>query len=120
MKKLLSVAAATMLAASFAMPLNAAPMFMPKPEQARTDAVENVNYSHRHHHHHHGRYWRSPYYGYNRYYHGYHRPYYHGYHRPYHYGYYRPYHHGYYRPYYRPYYPGYYYPQSGFSLYLSF
>ena len=42
MKKLLSVLTATILAAAFAMPLNAAPMFVPKPEQVRADVVEKV------------------------------------------------------------------------------
>ena len=78
MKKLLSVATATILAAGFAMPLNAAPMFVPKPELARADVIQNVNYYHHRHY----------------------RPYYyaHGHYRPYYYA----------RGHYRPYYPGYY------------
>src|SRR5262245_23802372 len=114
MKKLLSVATATILAAGFAMPLNAAPMFVPKPELAQANVVENVAYYHRYAR----RYARRScrYYGNC----GYYRPYYHGYYRPYYPGYYRPYYHGYYRPYYRPHYPGYYYPPSGLSLYFSF
>ena len=74
MKKLLSVVTATILAAGFAMPLNAAPMFVPKPAQVQAGVVENVNY---YHHYHHGHYWS------NRYAWRYHRPYYHGYYRPY-------------------------------------
>ena len=42
MKKLLSALAATILATAFALPLNAAPMFVQKPEQVRADIVEKV------------------------------------------------------------------------------
>jgi hypothetical protein len=52
MKKLLSALIAGVLAASFALPLNAAPIFVPKPEQVLTGAVEQVN--HRRHRH-----WRA-------------------------------------------------------------
>ncbi|MGH6806638.1 MAG: hypothetical protein ACREEJ_07315 [Ensifer adhaerens] len=49
MKKLLSALAAIGLAASFALPLNAAPIFVPKPEQVQTGTVEQVNHwRHRH------------------------------------------------------------------------
>jgi hypothetical protein len=58
MKKLLSVLTATVLAASFALPLNAAPIFMPKPEQVRADAVEQVKHR-RHWRHKHYRHWRA-------------------------------------------------------------
>ena len=44
MKKLLSALAATILAAAFALPLNAAPMFVPKPEQVRANVVEKVKH----------------------------------------------------------------------------
>ena len=54
MKKFLSVVTATILAAGFAMPLNAAPMFVPKPEQVKAGVVENVNYYHHYHHGHTG------------------------------------------------------------------
>ena len=43
MKKLLSVLTATILATAFALPLNAAPIFVPKPEQVRADVVERSN-----------------------------------------------------------------------------
>jgi hypothetical protein len=43
MKKLLSVLTATILAAAFAMPLKAAPMFVPKPEQVRADILQKVD-----------------------------------------------------------------------------
>ena len=49
MKKLLSAFAAIGLAASFALPLSAAPIFAPKPVQVQTDTVELVKHrSHRH------------------------------------------------------------------------
>ena len=102
MKRPLLVATATILAAG-AMPLNAAPMFVPKPEQSQVTLVDNVNY-HQHHH-----YYHRPYY------HGYYRPFYRPNYRLYYWPYYRPY----YRPYHRPYYPGFY-PHSGISLYFSF
>ena len=117
MKKLLSVVTATMLAAAFAMPLNAAPMFVPKPEQMRADVVETVKHwkkGHGNRYWRNGRHWNNAwrngrhwnnryasrscrYYGNCRYY-----------------GY-----RNYYPRYYRPYYPGYY-PQSRVSLYFSF
>ena len=111
MKKLLSAVTATILAAAFAMPLNAAPMFVPKPEQVRADVVEKVK--HRKHYRHwrgdrrwHRRQaWRSCRYNGNCY--------------PRRYSGYR----NYYPRYYRPYYPGYYqpyYPRSGVSIYLNF
>ncbi len=49
MSKLLSALTATILAVSFALPLSAAPIFVPKPAQVQTDAVEQVNHwRHRH------------------------------------------------------------------------
>ena len=126
MKKLLSALAATILAASFALPVNAAPIFVPKPEQVRADVVEKVKQKWHRKHYRHWRgdrrwdrrwgrrqAWRScRYYGscYPRRYYGY---------RDYYPRYYRPYYPGYYPRYYRPYYPGYY-PRSGVSIYLSF
>ena len=112
MKKLLSLLTATFLAAAFALPLNAAPIFVPKTEQIQ--ALETVKYWKKGHG---NRYWRNGRHWNNRYawrncgYYGscYPRRYY-GYRN-----YYRPYYPGYYRPYY----PGYY-PRSGFSIYLSF
>ncbi|MGO4622955.1 hypothetical protein AB4Z34_34035 [Ensifer sp. 2YAB10] len=51
MKKLLSPLAAIGLAASFASPLSAAPIFVPRPEQVQTGTVELVKHrSHRHWH----------------------------------------------------------------------
>jgi hypothetical protein len=55
------------LAAGFATPLNAAPMFVPKPELARADVIQKVNYYHHRHY--------RPYY----YARGHYRPYYPGY-----------------------------------------
>ncbi len=52
MKKLLSALAVVVLAASFALPLNAAPIFVPKAEQVQTGDVVQVK--RRHHRH-----WRS-------------------------------------------------------------
>jgi hypothetical protein len=43
MKGLLSVLTATILAAAFAMPLNAAPIFVPRPEQVRADVLQKVD-----------------------------------------------------------------------------
>src|SRR5262245_47441702 len=117
MRKLLSVLAATVLVTAFAPPLSAAPIFVPKPEQMQSNAVEPVSHR-RHWRHNHYRNWRGDYYGSRRYawrscryYGNCYRPYY-GYG-----SYYRPY----YRPYYgyRNYYPGYY-PRSGISLFFSF
>jgi len=88
MKKLLSIAATIVLATAFAMPLNAAPMFVPQPEQVRSDLVENVSHKwHRYYRHWRGdRSWRScrhygscyprRYYGYRSFYPRYYRPYY--------------------------------------------
>ena len=59
MKKLLSVLTATILAAAFAMPLNAAPMFVPKPEQVRADVVEKVKQKWRHYGWHNRNQWRG-------------------------------------------------------------
>ncbi len=51
MKKLLSAFAAIGLAATFALPLSAAPIFVPRPENVQTGTVEQVNHrSHRHWH----------------------------------------------------------------------
>jgi hypothetical protein len=58
MKKLLSPLMAAILAVSFALPLNAAPMFVPKTEQARVDAVEHVKHR-RHWRHKHYSHWRE-------------------------------------------------------------
>lgn len=44
MEKLLSALTGVVLAASFALPVNAAPIFVPKPEQVNTGAVEQVNH----------------------------------------------------------------------------
>ena len=122
MKKLLSTLAATILAASFALPVNAAPMFVPKPEQVRADVVKNVEKVKNRKHYRHwrnGRHWNNRYASRNCGYYGscYPRRYY-GY-RNYYRNYYRPYYPGYYPRYYRPYYPGYY-PRSGVSIFLSF
>ncbi|MDX0018817.1 hypothetical protein GOC03_05570 [Sinorhizobium meliloti] len=46
MSKLLSALIATILAASFALPLNAAPIFVPKPAQVQADSAEQVNHRH--------------------------------------------------------------------------
>ena len=109
MKKLLSALAAVVLAASFALPLDAAPIFVPIPEQVQTGAVVQVKNRH-HGHWHADRHWdrryagrscryygscyprRYGYYGQPRYYDGYRgyygrRGYYGGY--PDHYRYYR-------------------------------
>ena len=118
MKKLLSVVTATILGAAFALPLNAAPMFVPKPEQVRADVVETVKQwkkGHGNRHWRNGRHfnnryaWRNGRHWNNRYalrncgYYGscYPRRYYGS------------------PNYYRPYYPGYY-PRSGVSIYLNF
>lgn len=48
MRKLLSAFAVIGLGASFAMPLSAAPVFVPKPENAQVNSVDQVNHrSHR-------------------------------------------------------------------------
>ncbi|WOS64292.1 hypothetical protein [Sinorhizobium fredii] len=44
MKKLLSALPAVVIAASFALPLNAAPIFVPKLEQVQAGMVEQVNH----------------------------------------------------------------------------
>ena len=114
MKKLMSVLTATIAAAAFALPLNAAPMFAPKPEQVRADVVETVkqwkkrngNRHWRNGRHWNNRYaWRNGRHWNNRYatrscrYYG-----------NCYYGY-----RNYYPRYYRPYYPG-----SGVNIYLNF
>jgi hypothetical protein len=135
MKKLLSGWIATTLAAAFAigsaLPLNAAPIYVPNSEQMRVGAPEPVKYggdwrrgNYRHWRAQRGwerrHAWRSyrPGYYYRRHYNDY-GPYY-GFNRPY----YPRYYPGYYRPYYPRYYPGYYpnyyRPNSGVSLYFSF
>jgi hypothetical protein len=128
MKTLLSALAATILAASFTLPVNAAPIFVSKPEQVQARVVETVHHR-RHWRHNYYRNWRSDRYWHRRHawrscrYYGGCYPYrYYGY-RPY-YGYrnYYPryYGNGYYPGYYgNGYYPGYY-PRSGVSIYLSF
>jgi hypothetical protein len=110
MKTLMSVLAGALLAVSFALPVNAAPIFMPKPEQVQANIVEKVhdrrNWRRKHY-----RNWRSDRHWKRRYawrncrYYGrcYPRPYY-GYGR--YYGY-------------RDYYPRRY-RRSGVSIYLSF
>ena len=101
MKKLLSVATAIILAAGFAMPLNAAPMFVPKSEQAQANVVEPVkNWKNKHG----NRYWRNGRHWNNRY--AWRNCGYYGSCYPRRYGY-------------RNYYPGYY-PRSGVSIFLSF
>ena len=121
MKRLLSAVAATILAASFALPLNAAPMFVSKPEQVQADVVKPVKQWKKWHG---NRYWRNGRHWNNRYawrscgYYGNCYPRRYGY-RDYYPRYYRPYYPGYYPRYYQPYYPGYY-PRSGVSIYLNF
>lgn len=44
MEKLLSALTGVVLAASFALPVNAATIFVPQPAQVQTDAVEQVNH----------------------------------------------------------------------------
>ena len=120
MKKLLSVLTATFLAAAFALPLNAAPIFVPKTEQMQAlETVKSWKKGHGNRYWRNGRHWNNRYAWRNCGYYGscYPRRYY-GY-RNYYPRYYRPYYPGYYPRYYRPYYPGYY-PRSGFSIYLSF
>ena len=114
MKKLLSALTAVVLAASFALPLNAAPIFVPIPEQVQTGSVVQVkNWHHRHWHA--GRHWDRGYYGHPRHYGGYpryygHPRYYGGYPRYYgHPGYY-----GGYPDYYR------YHRRSGATIYFNF
>ena len=107
MKKLLSVATAIILAVGFAMPLNAAPMFVSKPEQAQANVVKPIkNWKHGHGNRHwrHGNHWNNRYAWRNCGYYGSCYPLrYYGY-----------------RPgYYRPYYPGYY-PRSGVSVFIPF
>jgi hypothetical protein len=116
MKKLSSVLAATILTMIFALPVSAAPIFVPKPQQMSADIVEKVH-DRREWRRKHYRHWRSDRHWKGRYarrdcrYYGgcYRRPYY-GYNR--YYGY-------------RDYYPRYYYPRhhyrrSGVGIYLSF
>lgn len=105
MTKLLSALAAVALAASFALPLNAAPIFVPKPEQAQAGAVEQVNHW-RHRHWRADRHWNRRYASRSCRYYG--RCY------PRHYGYYG-YRDGYYgyRDHYR-------YRRSGVTIYFNF
>ncbi|TCU34242.1 hypothetical protein [Rhizobium azibense] len=112
MKKLLSALAAVGMAAFFALPVNAVPVFVPKAEQVQTGDVVEVK--HRHHGH-----WRSDRYWNRRYayrscrYYGncYYRPYgYRGY--PTYYGY--PRYYGGYPDYYG------YHRRSGVTLYFDF
>ncbi|MBB3591908.1 hypothetical protein FHX08_002252 [Rhizobium sp. BK529] len=121
MRKLLSALAAVVLAASFALPLKAAPIFPPTPEQVQIGSVELIR--HRSHHWRADRYWNHRYayrscgyYGrcYNRYprYYGYRYPGYYGYRYPGYYGY-RDY-PGYYG------YRDYYHRRPGVSLYFRF
>ncbi|WP_429817160.1 hypothetical protein [Ensifer sp. B1-9] len=111
MKKLLSAFAAIGLAASFAVPLSAAPIFVPKPAQVQAGTVEQV--SHRSHHH-----WRAE----HRWHHRWDRRYawrschYYGRCYPRHYGYYNGYRDRGYYGYYDPYR----YRRSGVSVYLDF
>ncbi|GLS30471.1 hypothetical protein SAMN04488498_103216 [Mesorhizobium albiziae] len=58
MKKLSSVLTAAVLAMAFAMPLNAAPISVPKPEQVEANATQQVKHR-RHWRHKHYRNWRS-------------------------------------------------------------
>lgn len=60
MKKLLSTLGAVVLAASFALPLNAAPIFVPKPEQVQAGDVEQVRHR-KHRHEHADRHWKRRY-----------------------------------------------------------
>ena len=55
MKKLLSVLTAAVLAMAFALPLNAAPVSVPKPELVRADALQKVDDDDRRH-------WRGKHY----------------------------------------------------------
>ncbi|WP_353834519.1 hypothetical protein [Mesorhizobium sp.] len=64
MKRLLSALAGTILAVSFALPVNAAPMFMQKPEQAQANVVEPVKKwkkGHGNRHWRNGRHWNNRY-----------------------------------------------------------
>lgn len=99
MKKLLSALIAGVLAASFALPLNAAPIFVPKPEQVQTGAVEQVRHW-RHRHWHADRHWKKR--------HARHSCRYYGRCYPRHYGYYG------YRDYHR------YHRRPGVTIYFSF
>jgi arylamine N-acetyltransferase len=113
MKKLLSVLTAAVLGMAFALPLNAAPISVPKPEQVQKSAVEQVKHRKhwRHKHYRHwrgGRHWNGRYARWDCCYYGscYPRRYYRPYYSPY-YGY-------------RDYYPRYYRGGSGVSIYLQF
>jgi hypothetical protein len=60
MKRLLSVLMAAVLAMSFALPLKAAPVFMPIPEPVRADALQKIdNDDRRHWRRKHYRHWRG-------------------------------------------------------------
>jgi arylamine N-acetyltransferase len=112
MKKLLSVLTAAVLGMAFTLPLNAAPISVPKPEQVQKSAVEQVKHR-KHWRNKHNRHWRGDRHWNGRYarrdcrYYGgcYPRRYYRPYYSPY-YGY-------------RDYYPRYY-RGSGVSIYLDF
>jgi hypothetical protein len=108
MRKLLSVLAVTVLAASFALPLNAAPIFVPKPEQVENSPVEQVKHR-RHWRKKHYRHWRADRRWSRR--HAWRSCRYYGTCYPRHYGRY----YGY-----RDYYPRYYRRRPGVSIYLSF
>jgi hypothetical protein len=62
MKKLSSVLMASILGMAFALPLNAAPLSVPKPQQVQTSAVEQVNHRkhwrHKHYRNKHHRHWK--------------------------------------------------------------
>lgn len=117
MKKLLSVLLATVLGIAFVLPLNAAPLSVPKPEQVQKSALEQVKHRrywrHKYGHWRGGRHWNRRYALRGCGYYG--RCYPRRYHRPY----YRP-HYGF-SPYYsyRGYYPRYY-RRPGVSIYLEF
>jgi hypothetical protein len=54
MKKLFSILAAAILIGAFALPLNAAPIFVPRSEQVRLDSLETVHHKRKHY-----RNWRA-------------------------------------------------------------
>ncbi|RDJ04016.1 hypothetical protein [Rhizobium grahamii] len=109
MKRLFSALAATVLAASFAMPLNATPIVVPNAEPLQTVDVEHVKYKGHANGHAYG-HWKNRRYAYRdcRYYGSCYRPRYYGYPRSY----------GYPRYGYRDYYP--YHQRSGASVYFNF
>jgi hypothetical protein len=99
MNTLLSALTAVVLAASFALPLNAAPIFVPKHEQVQTGAVEQVRHR-RYRHWHADRHWHRR--------HAWRSCHYYGRCYPRHYGYYG---HGGYHRYHR---------RSGVTIYFDF